>query len=125
LRERSFGRFEGVPNKKIRAIRNVNLESYSTLSHDERMRHKFHPDIESDYDLAIRFVEALEAIALENPGKTVLVGAHGGTIRTMLIKLGYRTIDQLKNGAMGNAGYVQMSFKDGEFAVQKVEGLQE
>jgi broad specificity phosphatase PhoE len=96
--------------------------SYESLTESERWRTSRHPSIESDYEVATRFIEALAEIAQENFSKTVLVGAHGGTIRTMLIQLGYATSAELPGGTFENAGYVELAYRDGEFTVGEVVG---
>lgn len=56
-------------------------------------------------------------------GKTVLVVAHGGCIRTALIKLGYATQLELPGGSFMNAGYSVLRYDGKEFGVTKVFGV--
>ncbi len=124
LRERNFGSFDGGPIAHFREHVASRKHIYDALTEEEQWQHKHADDVESDDEVAVRFVTALEGIALKHPGETVLVAAHGGTLRTMLIKLGYATAKELPSGSFKNAGYVKLVFADGEFTVEHVDGIE-
>ncbi len=123
LRERNFGEFEGRPNAELQAKLIEKQPTFDRLSEHDKWKHKNTPDMESDYELSERFVTALAEIAQANLGKTILVAAHGGTVRTTLIKLGYFTRAQLASGSIGNAAYVELDYADGEFSVVDHDGI--
>ena len=122
LRERSFGDYDGRPSAHLEELRAGNRSHIEQLTDEELWRYSHHPTIESDHEVSVRFVEALAEIAQSHPGKTILVGAHGGTIRTSLIKLGYATAKELPGGSFDNAGYVELIYQGGEFSVGEVVG---
>lgn len=124
LRERNYGSIDGTPGDNIIRLRNSQKAKYDSLTEEERWRHKHAPDIESNYELSYRFITALESIAEKHPGQSILVAAHGGTLRTMLIKFGYGTQSELPSGSFRNAGYVKLAFKDGQFTVEEVDGIE-
>jgi broad specificity phosphatase PhoE len=66
LRERSFGSWEGLTREDIAVL-------------PEGSRH----DGETDDEVRERVVEAVQAIADEHPGETVLVVSHGGALNTL------------------------------------------
>lgn len=123
LRERFFGDFEGRPNAEYQASLAAKQVVFDQLSEADKWKHKNTPNIESDHELSERFVTALAEIAQGSVGKTVLVAAHGGTVRTMLIKLGYVTRPQLQAGSISNAAYVELDYLNGEFSVIDHDGI--
>jgi broad specificity phosphatase PhoE len=121
LRERAFGTAEGKPQIVLDEFRDD--PSFQALTEEQRWFHKFADDMESDHEVATRFIGALENIAQENVGKTLLVAAHGGTLRTLLISLGYATNSELPFGSIDNASFVEIIYKDGKFTVGELGGI--
>lgn len=124
LRERNFGEVDGEPAEKLIALRANNSAAFETLSHAERWAFKHSVEMESDQELAERFISTLEHIALDNAGKTILIAAHGGSLRVTLLQLGYLSPEELPPGSFKNAGYIELAFEDGEFEVLNVNGIQ-
>ncbi len=121
LRERTFGSIEGKSNTLLDEFR---LQPhFQSLSAEERWHHKFEDDMESDHDVSTRFIGALRKIANDNKGKTVLVAAHGGTLRTLLISIGYTTSTELPFGSIDNAAFVELEYKDGTFITGEMGGI--
>lgn len=110
LRERSFGSLEGRPEYFM----NEGNAKRHNMAHEEGWVFKHVPDMESDHELSTRYLPVLEEIARSNPGKTVLVAAHGGVIRTTIIKLTGYTYQQLPAGSFGNAGYTELVYDEGK-----------
>ncbi len=121
LRERTFGSIEGNPQKDLDDLRAD--PNFQSLSNEERWHHKFADDMESDHEVSSRFVNALLKIADDNKGKTVLVAAHGGTLRTLLMSLGYATAAELPFGSIGNAAYIELKYTDGTFTIGELGGI--
>ena len=69
--------------------------------------------MESDHELSERFIGALRGIAQSNVGKTVLVAAHGGTVRITLIGLKHGSHADFPPGSIKNASFIEVSY-DGE-----------
>lgn len=126
LRERNFGRFEQRPNAEFQELYKIFKQQEEQLTEQQRWEYKFadHNDIESNHELSTRFLAGLEQIAQANMGKTVLVGAHGGSIRVALIQLGFGTEATLPPGSFSNASYVQLRFDGQKFTVEKVTGVE-
>jgi broad specificity phosphatase PhoE len=121
LRERAFGAAEGQPQIVLDEFRK-NPE-FQALTEEQRWFHKFADDMESDHEVATRFIGALKNVAKDNIGKTILVAAHGGTLRTLLISLGYATNSELPYGSIDNASFVEIIYKDNEFTVGELGGI--
>jgi len=119
LRERSFGSLDGKPEHLI----NPGNEIRQKLSHKEGIHFKHVPDMESDYELTERFIPVLEKIAQANIGKTVLIAAHGGVIRTAVMKLADLTYQELPAKSFKNAGYVVLDYIDGDLKVEEINGV--
>jgi len=121
LRERTFGAIEGKPNTLLDEFR---LQPhFQSLSAEERWRHKFKDDMESDHEVSTRFIGALRKIANDNRGKTVLIAAHGGTLRTLLISIGYASSAELPFGTIDNAAFVELDYDDDSFTTGEVGGI--
>jgi broad specificity phosphatase PhoE len=119
LRERNFGSLEGKPDMYYKE----GNERQKTVSHEKSWIYKHVPDMENDHELSLRFIPALESIARKNPGKTILVVAHGGAIRTTLIKLQGFTYDALPAGSFKNGDYAELIYTDDSFKVVQVPGV--
>jgi len=122
LRERKFGAIDGMPNHHLRKLRS-SLEVQG-LSDAERWTHKLAEDMESDQEVALRFERALTRVARQNLGKTILVGSHGGTLRTLLIHLGYaKSTAELPYGSIENAAYAELLYDGSKFSFGEVSGV--
>jgi broad specificity phosphatase PhoE len=123
LRERNFGEYDGLPGTHLEKLQTKNKSVLDTLSEEDVWKFSHHPTIESNHELATRFVAQLRAIAEENQGKTILVVAHGGALRTALISIGYATQRQLPSGSVDNAAYVELIYEKGKFTVDTIVGV--
>ena len=119
LRERNFGSLEGKPEKLLKAD---NLQRIK-LPDEERWLHKHVPDMESDQELVHRITVALEDITRQKAGKTILVVAHGGAIRTTVMQLTSLTFVDLPTGSFKNAGYAELTYNDKGFKVIQISGV--
>ncbi len=122
LRERDYGQYDGLPVKHWEDLKSKKQPEHDSLPEHKQWRYKHAPDAESLHEVSERFIEALASIAQSNPGKTILIGAHGGTLRTMLISLGYATTTELPPNSIDNAAYVELDYTDGSFTVGTVVG---
>ncbi len=124
LRERTFGELEGKPNKHLVDLVEKYRVEYEAMSPEERWQFSYAADMESNHVVAERFLAAVEEIAQENPGKTILIATHGGCIRLTLIKLGYgNDLELMRSGVFANAGYVELIVDKGKFVIGKVVGV--
>jgi probable phosphoglycerate mutase len=121
LRERTFGTIEGQAQTRLDGYRE--LPHFQAMNDEERWHHKFEDDMESDHEVSTRFIGALKKIAEDNIGKTVLVAAHGGTLRTLLIGIGFAKSSELPFGSIGNAAFIELDYKDGSFTTGQLSGI--
>lgn len=118
LRERYFGKFQGEPfgdsrNKSILELIN-RLKTTSIEDQNE---------IEGDESIILRLTTFLRKISIKCVGKTILVVSHGGTIRTLLILLGWGTHENLTEGCIDNLAYVKLKSDGINFSVKKTSGI--
>lgn len=124
LRERNYGNIDGMPNDHFRNLRSKHQPIYDTLSPEKKWKYKYAHDIESDHELSERFVSMIEEIAKDNLGKTILIGAHSGSLRIMLVTLRYATSLELPpGGVFENGGFVKLIYDGKSFRIDQVEGL--
>lgn len=121
LRERKFGAIDGTPNVHLN---NLRAQPYfQALPIEDRWTHKLADDMESDHQVATRFEQALIDIAQTHPSQTVLVAAHGSTLRTLLIHIGFARVEELGYGTIDNAAFVELAFDGQHFSVQQTSGI--
>ena len=126
LRERNYGKIDGKSNDLLHGIRAKHHPIYKTLPHEERWKYKHADDMESDYELSERFVNTIRNIAKDNLGKTILIVAHGGALRVLLIELGFATTINLTfGGTFKNGGYVKLVYDGNSLKVDNVVGLKD
>lgn len=121
LRERTFGAIEGGPQSQLDEYRA--RPDFQSMDEKSRWHHKFEQDMESDHEVSERFVGALREIAAKHPGKTILVAAHGGTLRTLLITVGFATAAELPFGSIDNAAFIELDYSDGAFTIGQTGGI--
>ena len=95
LRERHFGSWEGLTDAEI-------------LSRFPDARPGHWGDGEGAEEMAGRVLAALHAIAWSHPGGTVLVVAHGGPLRAVLLHCGAE-----REGPIGNCDVIRVTVGDG------------
>ncbi len=110
LRERNFGSLDGKPAEHKHAILHEHISAHGPLSHDDQWVFKHVPDMENDQEVAERFIDELSTIATSNIGKTILVAAHGGTLRTTLIGLQHGNMTDYPAGSIQNASYIKLGY---------------
>jgi broad specificity phosphatase PhoE len=127
LRERSYGHIEGTHNDNLRGLREKHKPRYDALPEDERWKYKHAEDMESDHEVAARFITKIRQIAEDNLGKTVLIGTHGGALRVLVVGLGYMTTFELppSGGAFKNGAFVKLIYDGKKLRVDEVEGFNE
>lgn len=85
LRERRWGEWEGKSSQLIHQA-NKDIEHLDKIA---RLQYRYAESIETDEELNTRFVRLLREVAIANPGKTILIVAHGGVIITFLYYLDF------------------------------------
>lgn len=121
LRERQWGSLDGKNfGKTLDKISQLQKD----LSEKSKMKVKITEDMESEWEAALRIEAMLNQLASKHLDEEILVISHGTSIRAFLIKLGFRSYDQLGVSAIANCGYVvlQSDAKQG-WQVQSSEGV--
>lgn len=119
LRERDFGKFQGGTVDALHAY----FSLLDGLTHEERFKHKMADDVESDEDVTTRLITFLRETAITHPGKTILVGTHGGILRLVLLHVGYLTYAQSDATSVRNGAYIKIATDGIDFFVKDVIGL--
>lgn len=117
LRERNFGYLEGNSGVRLKEIGDL----ISQLEESEKFSYKHHPSMESDEELMSRFSTFLREIAISNPSKTILITAHGGPMRILLIQLGILTYQ--KYVEVNNLAYIKLESDGVDFFVKQTSGI--
>jgi broad specificity phosphatase PhoE len=110
--------YYGQPDQQQRM--NTLLE---TLSHEQQLEYR-EADMESYSQAATRLITFIREVALLNPGKTVLIVAHGTIMRSFLIKIGFATLAQLPpKQSIDNTAHVQLETDGIDFFVKDTQGV--
>ncbi len=117
LRERNYGPYEGHQHDILEEIDRI----MDKLEEKEKYSYRHHPGMESDGEIASRFLIYLKGIIVENPGKKILIVSHGGVIRHSLIKLGfYPYKGYLK---IDNLAYAKIESDGMNFFLKETKGI--
>ncbi len=123
LRERSFGRFEGVDYKEYSSLNQELFEKLKSLTEAEKRAFKTHPDEESDDEIASRMLTFLREAAASYLGQRILVVSHGAIMRALLMHLGFGTHDELPAGSLANTGYFVLQSDGVDFEIKETNGV--
>jgi len=125
LREKSYGKYEGIEFADFQKKLKKHLEHYQELKTDQQRMSFKYPDIESDETAVARFITFLREISIGYPGKNVLVVTHGGPIKILLIHLGFATYEQFPSTvlAIGNSALVKLSCDGVDFKILQTVGI--
>jgi|SRR5581483_11612906 len=100
----------GVPVVADRDLREIDIGSWSGLTHDE-IREQFpdgvRPDGETREQLARRVHDAVVRIARENLGRRILIVSHGGTFRSI-----HDVISEEPYHPVENCAVLEVQFRD-------------
>lgn len=105
LKERNFGPWEG----------HSSVEFFK--GPDETRQ-----NIESDQEMKKRIFESLDEIAKRHPGENILIVAHGGVIRNIIVSIFAQGLSgfeiETKNGSI-----LQLIFSNGEWSIKDLSGV--
>ena len=94
-----------------------------TLSHEQQLEYR-EADMESYSQAATRMITFIREVAVANPGKTVLIVAHGTIMRSFLIKIGFATLAQLPpRQTIDNTAHIQLETDGIDFFVKETHGM--
>ena len=116
LREVDVGDWQG---KLITDVEREYPESFALYKENPGLSH--FDGGESYAELQQRVVRAFEKIAADNDGKTVLVGTHGGVIRTLRAAWTGTPLEKIKDIAhVPNASVTVAVYENGRFTLENV-----
>lgn len=123
LRERNYGVYEGRSLEEYRSAMKEIWEKLDNYSEEARRSYPLPDGIENDEALTNRVIPFLREVAVAHIGKTVLIVTHGGVLRTLLIRIGFATAEQLRPVAIFNGAYVAIDSDGIDFFVRDSAGL--
>lgn len=123
IRERSFGEYEGKTLKQYQTELQSMLDKFRLLPDKEKFKYEFPNKIEGIGTTVYRAITFLREISVAYLGKKVLVVAHGGILRLLLIHFGYGTYEELPPFSIDNTGYVVLESNGTMFTIKKVVGV--
>ncbi len=123
LRERFCGRFEGGPSINYQNALKAYIAKFGEITDEQRRKVKFE-NIENDDELATRLTIFLREASLAYPGKSILVVAHGGIMRALLMHLGFAKSSELPAGSVQNTAYIKLESDGVDFFVRETKGIE-
>lgn len=123
LRERNYGKYEGVSRKKYREEMKEVLKKMETMADEEIKSFRRHEGFETDKELMARFTSLLKHFATSYKGKKLLIVTHGLVMRAFLIHLGFATYKTLPPFAVDNTGYIKITCNGANFFVEETYGI--
>ncbi len=112
LRERSFGKLEGMETKKIiELIPTFTMEQNFSIPDNVKMKY----DIETDSALKERISEFVKKVHIHND-KTIAIFSHGGLIRNLLMEFGV-PFDVIKMMRIKNASPIILEKKESSYVL--------
>jgi broad specificity phosphatase PhoE len=123
LRERNFGEWEGKAVKDFYE-KNVQLfEKLKILSETDKQHFRLGNGYENNAEIATRLTTFLREIAATYFGKTILIVCHGSIMRSLLMRLGFGSYDELPAGCIENTGYFILESDGVDFFVKETVGI--
>jgi broad specificity phosphatase PhoE len=89
----------------------------------ERLRRNETNELETPEEMAGRLTTILRSLAQAHPGQTVLVVAHGFTMRALLVALGFATFSEIPGGSINNTGYIILNSEGDQLRLERVVGV--
>lgn len=123
LRERKFGQVEGKTHAELRKDLKEIMEKFDAMPPSEKFTYRFVDDMESDDEVATRFIIYLREMAVAYAGKTILLVCHGGLMRAFLIKIGFGSHEELPPGTIDNTAFFALESDGIDFIVKETDGI--
>lgn len=123
LREHSYGKYEGRKVEEYLEELKDMIAKRETLAADEQAKFRLADDIETDEEVSTRIITFLRTTAVAYQGKKVLVVSHGGTMRSLLVRLGFATKKELPPHSLKNTGYFILDSDGVDFFIRETCGV--
>lgn len=89
----------------------------------ERLHRNETNGLETPEEMAERLTTVLRTIAQAHLGQTVLVVAHGFTMRSLLVALGFATFSEIPGGSIDHTGYMILITEGDQLRLERVVGV--
>ena len=96
---------------------------FDAVDKNKRFTFKAFPDVESDSEVALRMIDFIKDSHLKEKNKTKLAVTHAGSIRSLLLYLGWGTYDSLPYGVIKNTSYVKLLIRNEKIEVAETSGI--
>lgn len=123
IRERFFGKFQGMNKTEVDRILKPQTEIAKELPKEERMNFRLGGDIETEAEMIARFYRFFQKIYSQYPEKTLLTVCHGALMRAFLSHLEIARPSQLGFHSIDNLGYLVIETDGNEVVLLKARGL--
>lgn len=123
LREHRMGSAEGQDKEQYRERNKELLARYERSTEEDKWAARIPEDAESDAEMIGRLLTFLRETAVTYPETTILVGTHGGVLRTLLVHLGWGTHAEVPKGSVQNAGRVVVRTDGTDIELVEVAGV--
>lgn len=124
LRERHYGKFEGLSTDDYTKEVNTLFEKWHVLAESEWLQHRVDESVETGEEVVSRALLFLREIAVGHPGKTILIVCHGGVMRDLLVHLWWAKQTELRRYAIQNTGYFVLESDGVDFYVKDTVGIE-
>lgn len=125
LRERHFGTFETAASATSQRELVHLLQQYERAVTAQQQPPPLSNGIESDEKLVARSLLFLREVAIAHQNQSVLIVSHSGTIRSLLVHLGYWTYEESQSLRIVNTGYVVLDSDGVDFFVRQAHGIEQ
>ena len=123
LRERNFGKFEGKQKYLFQKELKDKIQEREKLTNENYDKYKLADDVESNDEVAVRFMIQLREIAVAYPGKQILIVTHSDCIKNFLIRTGYQERQDLLKSSFKNGGHIKVLSDGVNFFIKEVDGI--
>jgi probable phosphoglycerate mutase len=123
LRERSYGRLNGMTFKEIREELKELYENYEKLSEKEKFITKLVDDMETTQAALERTLIYLRELGIAYPGKIILLVTHVSLMRALLIHFGFCDYEEITSKNIENAAYFKIQTDGVDFFLKETLGI--
>ena len=117
LLEMDFGILDGTPFDHT-------IPEAGTLFTDPE--HYIPPEgAESFEQMHERLSSFLDEMRRTQPGENILIGSHGGTIRCVLVCIGYLKLSDIWNHGIGNCSVYEIELADGRYRLNRIHATED
>ena len=119
LREQHFGDSQGKTVEEFLQL----FTQWKELSEEEKAHYTVGEGMESNEQAVTRLITILHELGSAYRGKTVLIVAHGGIMRYLLVKLGVGSLAEPL--FMKNTGYIKLTSDGLDFTIEEINGTED